>query len=89
VPTRNGKIVHHDHRSERIGNLVKRWKLGELLGMADPGNRNGLQNLKEWQSESLGDAVRESLSEAVRPARMTTGNARDRAGRCVAAQLPD
>jgi hypothetical protein len=78
VPARDGKIIDYDYRGGRIRDLVKRRKLGELFRMADPCAETVSKNLHEWQSENVGDALRELLSEAVWTARMTTGNARYR-----------
>jgi hypothetical protein len=89
VPPRRGEIVDEKHRGERIGDLLKRGQLGELLRVTDASTRAIGEHLKEGEAKIVGDSLRDLLSEAVRPARMTARDARDSRGGPATMQLLD
>ena len=89
VPSRGRQIVDQDHRGARLGDAPKRRQLGELLRVADAGARPIGEHLEEWETERRGDRLGDLLAEAIRPPRVAAGDARDRLGGSIAAELVD
>jgi uncharacterized protein YjbI with pentapeptide repeats len=89
MPSGGREIVDQDHRAARIGDLLKRRQLGELLRVANAGARAIGEDLSEWEVERLGDGLGDLLAEAIRPARMAARDAGDRIGSSIAAELTD
>ena len=73
----------------RIGDLLERWQLAELLRMADAGTGTIGEHLKEWEAQRSGHRLRELRSEAVRPARVAARNGGGRVGGPIPIELPN
>ena len=72
-----------------MSDALKRRQLDELFRVTDPGAGTIREYLKERQIKGVGDALRDSLPETIRPPRVTAWNTGNGVSSPIAAELAE